>query len=354
MLMPQYSEGNIAIYRAMLSFGSSLKGGYCDTQKGYHDTTEGCLHSSILLEASRYPHIPSVKKVRIPELKGDSDVAMGTISTTDKNFSWKDCLLGNGLRVGERTETIKNVEGEEDFELLESDIVLLAINEIPSIYFSERVNKLLIKDMARTVVIKLLRRNIRYSALYNKPYPRERIGKVAKLDFNIDAGVRERFTRMAVCMNLEKPLVSQVLVDGIIQQVEYKYLSTVYFSCGHYNHTKKFCPTYANGAYGSRMLVERQGRRSSRVVKADSGEGIGALRNSRFNVLETLAHFTFRNKPTKPAERMRPSRGKSEVSTKGGLEMNPKDGEGPNGIIARVRDLELSHLEGDAVTSREA
>ncbi|MBA0798027.1 hypothetical protein Gohar_008664 [Gossypium harknessii] len=158
MSVLQYSEENIAIYRAVSSLGSSLKSGYRDTQKGYMIPLKGV---SIL------QYCWSVKKVRIPELEGDSDVAMDTISPIDKNLSWKDYLLRNGPMAGERTDTINNVEGEEDFEQLESDIVRSSINGIPSIHFSEWVNQLLIKDMARTVVIKLLGRNIGYSVLYN-------------------------------------------------------------------------------------------------------------------------------------------------------------------------------------------
>ncbi|MBA0585643.1 hypothetical protein Gorai_016411, partial [Gossypium raimondii] len=190
---------------------------------------------------------------------------MDTISPIDKNLSWKDCLLRNGPRAGERTETINNVKGEEDFELLESDIVRSSINGIPSIHFSERVNQLLIKDMARTVVIKLLGRNIGYSALYN------------------------------------------------------------------------------TSTYGSWMLVERQGRCLARVVKVDDSEGIGASGNSI-----PLSGTRL----TKPAEKMSPSRGKSERSTKGGLEMNPKDGEGPNEILARV--VTITPTEGIFDPSRHS
>lgn len=39
-----------------------------------------------------------------------------------------------------------------------------------------------------------------------------------------------------------KPLVSQVLVDGAVQQVEYEALPTVCFGCGKYGHVKDLCP----------------------------------------------------------------------------------------------------------------
>ncbi|KAH1084179.1 hypothetical protein J1N35_023940 [Gossypium stocksii] len=64
------------------------------------------------------------------------------------------------------------------------------------------------------------------------------IGKVAKLDFNTDNGVRGRFARMAVFINLDKALISQVIINGVTQRIEYEHLPTVCFQCGHYGHTK--------------------------------------------------------------------------------------------------------------------
>ncbi|MBA0864042.1 hypothetical protein Goshw_029158, partial [Gossypium schwendimanii] len=40
------------------------------------------------------------------EMKGDPDVVMDSIPTTGKPLSWKDCLLGTGLRADEQTEAI--------------------------------------------------------------------------------------------------------------------------------------------------------------------------------------------------------------------------------------------------------
>ncbi|MBA0739954.1 hypothetical protein Gogos_013179 [Gossypium gossypioides] len=52
------------------------------------------------------------------------------------------------------------------------------------------------------------------------------IGRVAKLDFNTNNGVRGRFTRMALYVNLGKALISQVLINGVLQRIEYEYLPT--------------------------------------------------------------------------------------------------------------------------------
>ncbi|MBA0750695.1 hypothetical protein Gogos_002091 [Gossypium gossypioides] len=62
------------------------------------------------------------------------------------------------------------------------------------------------------------------------------VDKVAKLDFKIDSGSRGRFARMAVFINLEKLLISQILVNDMVQRVEYKVLSAVCFACDRYGH----------------------------------------------------------------------------------------------------------------------
>ncbi|KAK5771246.1 hypothetical protein PVK06_047436 [Gossypium arboreum] len=46
------------------------------------------------------------------------------------------------------------------------------------------------------------------------------IGKVVKMDFNTDSRTKGRFAQMAVYVNLKNPLVSQVLVNGVLQRVE--------------------------------------------------------------------------------------------------------------------------------------
>ncbi|KAA3453419.1 reverse transcriptase [Gossypium australe] len=67
------------------------------------------------------------------------------------------------------------------------------------------------------------------------------IGKVVRLDLNTDSRTRGRFARMAVYINLDKPLTGQVLVNGMKQKVEYEALPTICFSCGKYGHTKELC-----------------------------------------------------------------------------------------------------------------
>ncbi|PPS13624.1 hypothetical protein GOBAR_AA06953 [Gossypium barbadense] len=208
---------------------------------------------------------------------------------------------------------------DEDLEFLEGDIHRSMVNGIPAIDFSERIQQILYKEMEQTVVLKLLGRNISYGALntrisrlwnpsmpfhlmdiengyflakFQSPddyakdfipsqaYPsmvlawirlsgllrflyKRRIleeigriiGKVVQLDFNTDSRTRGRFARMVVYINLDKPLIAQVLVNGLHQQVEYEALPTICFNCGKYGHTKELCVTMQPGSSSGKEQI---------------------------------------------------------------------------------------------------
>lgn len=60
------------------------------------------------------------------------------------------------------------------------------------------------------------------------------VGNVVKLDLNIDNRTRGRFTLFGVYVNLDKPLVSQILIKGKLQKVKYEFFPIVCFHCGRY------------------------------------------------------------------------------------------------------------------------
>ncbi|MBA0649984.1 hypothetical protein Goklo_017478, partial [Gossypium klotzschianum] len=72
----------------------------------------------------------------------------------------------------DRALEISRIELDEkdDFVIAKGDITGSFVNTIPVINFSERVNQFLIKDIANTVVIKLLGQNIGFVVLQNKMY----------------------------------------------------------------------------------------------------------------------------------------------------------------------------------------
>ncbi|MBA0767084.1 hypothetical protein Gotri_016039 [Gossypium trilobum] len=150
------------------------------------------------------------------------------------------------------------------------------------------ISKIMFKDMETTVVLKLLGRNIGYAALFShisslwRPtksfhlmdieigyflaklhirllgllcfmYKRRileavggLVGKMFKLDLSTDSKTRGYFARMVIFVDLDKPLVSQVMVNGELQRVEYEALPTIYFLCGKYSHLKELCPSQVN------------------------------------------------------------------------------------------------------------
>ncbi|MBA0706053.1 hypothetical protein Golax_018194 [Gossypium laxum] len=80
----------------------------------------------------------STKKVCIRAMEGVLDMIMDPIRATGKPLSWKDRPLGTRLRADVRTKTMNNVDGKDDFELSETDIVRSSINGVPSIHFFEQ------------------------------------------------------------------------------------------------------------------------------------------------------------------------------------------------------------------------
>ncbi|PPD86998.1 hypothetical protein GOBAR_DD16071 [Gossypium barbadense] len=312
-------------------------------------------------------------------------------SSPEKPTSWKDMLVGQSSK-----ETLNDMEGKDDLDILEGDIQKSFVNGIPSISFSDRIHKILIQGMDNTVILKLLGRNIGFSILQNKLYnlwkpsaeihmmdiengyflvkfqnkldcekaltegpwiifgqyltvqpwslafdPTQAypnvvmawirfpglpgylynhkiiteiggtVGKVVKLDMNTDNRTRGRFARLAVYINLEKPLVCHILINGQKQNVEYESLSTICFHCGRFGHVENSCPfkiseslsekenapselsselqntnkvdeEKENGNFGPWMIVEKKSRRDKgKEISQDIS--MGKVPNAFFN-----------------------------------------------------------------------
>ncbi|KAI9079071.1 hypothetical protein K1719_038979 [Acacia pycnantha] len=67
-------------------------------------------------------------------------------------------------------------------------------------------------------------------------------GEVIKVDYNTDSGDRGKFARIAVVIDLTKPLTSKIQVDGELIFVEYEGLPSICFECGKYGHLQDRCP----------------------------------------------------------------------------------------------------------------
>ncbi|MBA0826521.1 hypothetical protein Goarm_011365 [Gossypium armourianum] len=149
---------------------------------------------------------------------------------------------------------------EEDFKLQDEDVMTETVNGIPSITFSDHVH-FIEKKMALSIVIKLLGRKIAFNTLFQEKDDFDRvvwvvfdhylsvrtwaigsmIGSVYRIDARTDAAPKGRFARLAVSVDLKKPLVSKVRINGRIQIVEYEGLPNICLSCGLFGHTSLLC-----------------------------------------------------------------------------------------------------------------
>ncbi|KAL4325035.1 hypothetical protein GQ457_11G016650 [Hibiscus cannabinus] len=126
------------------------------------------------------------------------------------------------------------------------------------------------------------------------------IGEVVKIDYNTSEGKRGRFARLAVVVDLNKPLIPSLIVDGFCQRIESEGLPTICYACGRYGHTQDVCKPHAekvnsnnqptSGKSKSREVEERFGpwmqvptRKSGRVMQ---GRGSSTVINSRKDFVE--------------------------------------------------------------------
>ena len=83
----------------------------------------------------------------------------------------------------------------------------------------------------------------------------EQIGEVLKIDYNTAGGVKARFARIAVKIDLQKPLLSRLKLDGVTQYIEYEGLPTICYNCGCYGHLEGICPLKVPQSQGREEAV---------------------------------------------------------------------------------------------------
>ncbi|XP_016706963.1 uncharacterized protein [Gossypium hirsutum] len=67
------------------------------------------------------------------------------------------------------------------------------------------------------------------------------IGNVVKVDYNTIDGTRGKFARVAVVVDISKPLVPFIGVDRKKQTIVYESLPSIYYTCGKVSHIKENC-----------------------------------------------------------------------------------------------------------------
>ncbi|MBA0602960.1 hypothetical protein Gorai_003120 [Gossypium raimondii] len=338
----------------------------------------------------------STKKVRFRVIDEDFDVEMTSAPTTTRPRSWKDYLMSTGLRADVQAQGVDNFYGEEDLELSEVDIVKSTVNGIPSINFSERVNQILIKDMAHTVVIKLLGRNIGYPMMYNKvcslwkPSQSFRLmdlengyflAKFQSLEdfekvlcqgpwivygqyltvqpWSVDFNTSQSYLSLVMAwIRLPGFARAHVLINGVIQRVEYEYLTTMCFSCGHYGHIKELCPNKIDEQKAIEAGVANGQTFDATIAK----KWWRGFRNNRGLGLPSTRNPSIRNRlrADKGLGRTGPSEFKInkyasglEVASGSGLRMTNLGYESPNELATRVKEMGVSNLMHDGKSPRD-
>ncbi|TYH58544.1 hypothetical protein ES332_D08G161800v1 [Gossypium tomentosum] len=163
----------------------------------------------------------------------------------------RDVVMKDGLpKVSCRDKFVGNVEGrgskeeavlEQELEITEDDYMINTEGEYLKIAFFERIHEWIDKSMAKTTVVRLLGKNIGYKAL--KDYDNALTGGpwviyghylvvqpwsgdiTTRESFPSKMVVwvkREQFAGLAVMIDLKKPLVSHMGIDGHIQYMEYE------------------------------------------------------------------------------------------------------------------------------------
>ncbi|KAI9075034.1 hypothetical protein K1719_042984 [Acacia pycnantha] len=228
----------------------------------------------------------SSKRAKIDEgqvsedcMEAEQSLDLGSIdshvSATFSIPSFKDKLLN--------VDNAPTDEEEDDIVLNQGDVSIGLHGKIPIVDFASHVIETLNKKMGLTVVVKLLGRKIgflerlvfvtfvrssvsmetlgsqdhvvnqvigwiRLPKLLARYYHKSIIrsiggvfGEVFKVDYNTDSGDHGKFARIAVVIDLTKPLISKIQVDGELIFVEYGGLPSICFNCGLYGHLQDSC-----------------------------------------------------------------------------------------------------------------
>ncbi|MBA0700840.1 hypothetical protein Goari_005536, partial [Gossypium aridum] len=260
--------------------------------------------------ASSFSRVLSMKKVCFKDSTNVLEDEMVVDTMTSRTLSWEDLVLRNksdGQKVMDESNPL-----DKDFALQDEDVKKSIANDIPSIDFSKSIHQLLVEEMATSVngyfldkyqSVEAMRRYChKFLGLFLgsfqvfRVYYTERkyyeklgdlIGKVTKLYFNTDNKARGHYARMVVYINLDKPLISQVLFNEKIQKIKSSFSAASEVVLQLVATIPAVVESsIENGEYNQWMLVEWKSRCQSREPnKFERSEKGEEITGSRFQSL---------------------------------------------------------------------
>ncbi|CAL1397875.1 unnamed protein product [Linum trigynum] len=88
------------------------------------------------------------------------------------------------------------------------------------------------------------------------------IGRTVKLDYHTEHRQRGKFARIAVELDMSKPVPTRIYLDGFWQAVQYENLPLICFECGCVGHTEDSCSSRKSQS-AMEIVVAQTGDRSS-------------------------------------------------------------------------------------------
>ncbi|XP_028777961.1 uncharacterized protein LOC114734506 [Neltuma alba] len=76
------------------------------------------------------------------------------------------------------------------------------------------------------------------------------IGRVLRVDRNTEHRSKARFARLCVELDLQKPLLPAILINGKEKKIVYEGLHLICFGCGKYGHDQDHCPSRPDESCG--------------------------------------------------------------------------------------------------------